>query len=140
MSGAPPPSPGRAPPPDQPRVLISLQERDANGLPLYSTLMDNIIAGRAAVANLNVTAEGMLQMQYAKALLTKAVEKQVAGADSRRRMYSPSSGSRAASSSRPSMANTLNCPPPEPLQLQPQAAHTELSTNDPRPTNNMVAA
>src|SRR3954471_795942 len=55
-------------------------------------------------------------------------------------MYSRSSCSRAASSGRPMVANTPNCPPPEPLQLQHRPAHVALSTNDPRPANNFVAA
>src|SRR3954469_6147267 len=55
-------------------------------------------------------------------------------------MYSRSSGSRAASSGRPMAENTLNCPPPEPLQLQHRYANAALSTNDPRPANNFVAA
>src|SRR4051812_19937601 len=49
-----PPPPGHAPPRDQPRIVVSSRERDANGLPLFSTLMDNVIASRAAVDNINV--------------------------------------------------------------------------------------
>jgi len=74
VTGAPPPPIGRAPPPDQPRIIISPQDRNTNGLPLYFTLMDNVIVGHAAVANLDIQGEGMLQVQYAKALLARAVE------------------------------------------------------------------
>src|SRR3954469_25616810 len=102
--------------------------------------MDNVVASRAIVDSIQVTCEGALQIQYAKALLAKAVEEQNAGADSQGRMYSRSSGSRAASSGHPMVASTLNCPPPEPLQLQHRPAHVALSTNDPRPANNFVAA
>ncbi len=55
-------------------------------------------------------------------------------------MYSRSLGSRATLIGRPMAANTLNCPPPEPLQLQHRPTHAELSTNDPRPANNLVTA
>ena len=37
-------------------------------------------------------------------------------------------------------ANTLNCPPPEPLQLQHRPTNAALSTNDPRPATNFVDA
>ena len=77
--------------------------------------MDNLVAGRAAADNITATGDGALQIQYVRALLAKAVEQQNAGADSQGRVYSRSSGSRAASSGRPAAANTLNCPPPEPL-------------------------
>src|SRR3954466_2513241 len=102
--------------------------------------MDNVVASRAAVDNITVTGEGALQIQYAKALLAKAVEQQNTGADSQGCMYSCLSGSSAASSGRPMVANTLNCPPPEPLQLQHRPAHAALPTNTPRPANNFVAA
>src|SRR4051812_28276686 len=55
-------------------------------------------------------------------------------------MYSRSSGSRASSSGRPMATNTLNCRPPEPLQLQHRPANAALSTNDRRPATNFVAA
>src|SRR3954469_23151956 len=63
--------------------------------------MDNVVASRAIVDSIQVTCEGALQIQYAKALLAKAVEQQNAGANSQGRVYSRSSGSRAASSGRP---------------------------------------
>src|SRR3954470_15869848 len=98
--------------------------------------MDNLVAGRAGADNITATGDGALQIQYVKALLAMAIEQQNAGSDSQGRMYSRSSGSRAASSGRPLAANTLNCPPPEPLQLQHRPANAALSTNDPgqRPT------
>ena len=77
--------------------------------------MDNLVAGREAADNITATGDGALQIQYARALLPKAVEQQNAGADSQGRMYSRSSGSRAASSGRPLAANTLNFLPSEPL-------------------------
>src|SRR3954466_8244401 len=107
--GAPPP-PNRTPPRDQPRIVVSSRERDANGLPRFSTPMDNLVAGRAAADNITATGDGALQIQYIKALLAKAVEQKHAGINSQGRMYSRSSGSRAASSGRPLGANTLNCP------------------------------
>src|SRR3954470_11917233 len=105
--GAPPP-PNRTPPRDQPRIVVSSGERDANGLPLFSTPMDNLVAGRAAADSITATGDGALQIQYVRDLLAKAVEQQNAGADSQGRVYSRSSGSRAASSGRPAAANTLN--------------------------------
>ena len=66
--------------------MVSSRERDANGLPLFSTPMDNLVAGRAAVDNIATTGEGTLQIQYAKALLAKVVEQQNAGIDSQGRM------------------------------------------------------
>ena len=102
--------------------------------------MDNLVAGRAAADSITTTGDGALQIQYVRALLAKAVEQQRAGADSQGRVYSRSSGSRAASSGRPEAANTLNCPPPEPLQLQHRPTNAALSTNDPRPATNFVAA
>ena len=59
-NGTPPPPPGCTPPPNQPRIMISVQERDANGRPLFSTPMDNVITSRDAVDNINVTGEGAL--------------------------------------------------------------------------------
>ena len=94
-NGAPPP-PNRAPPRDQPQIVVSSRERDANGLPLFSTPMDNLVAGRAAADNITATGDGALQIQYVRALLAKAVEQQNAGVDSQGRVYSRSSGSRAA--------------------------------------------
>src|SRR3954470_15278197 len=127
-NGAPPP-PNRAPPRDRAQIRVSSRERDANGLPLFSTPMDNLVAGRAAADNITATGDSALQIQYVRALLAKAVEQQNAGADSQGRVYSRSSGSRAASSGRPAAANTLNCPPPERLQLQHRPANAALSTN-----------
>ena len=77
--------------------------------------MDNVVASLALVDNINITRKGTLQIQYAKALLAKAVEQKNAGADSHGRMYSRSLGSRVASSGRPMVAKTLNFPPPKPL-------------------------
>src|SRR3954463_1127504 len=97
--GAPPP-PNRTPPKDQPWIVVSSRERDANGLPLFSTPMDKLVAGRAAADNISATRGRAVQIQYVRALLAKAVEQQNAGADLQGRVYSRSSGSRAASSGR----------------------------------------
>jgi hypothetical protein len=51
-------------------------------LPLFSTIMDNVIAIQATVTDLNPAAEGAQQINYIKALVTKAVEQQQAHCDS----------------------------------------------------------
>ena len=62
--------------------------------------MDNVFSMQAAIANLTQVSEGAVQINYAKALVEKAVEQQVAACDSRGRMYSRTSTSHAASSAR----------------------------------------
>ena len=79
--------------------------------------MDNVIAIQAAIADLQPVGEGTMQINYAKALVDKAVAQQVAACDSRGRMYSRSSASRAVSSAarraaEATVANIQNCPPP----------------------------
>src|SRR3954464_11337654 len=103
--------------------------------------MDNVLAMQAAIANLDPAGEHVDQINYAKALLNKAVEQQVAASDSRGRIYSRTSSSRAASSARRaaerSIANRQHNPPPEP-QLRITAP--AISTNEPRPVRRDDAA
>ena len=75
--------------------------------------MDNVIAIQAAIADLNPVGEGALQINYAKALVEKAVTQQQAAYDLRGRMYSRSSGSRAVSSAtqRAGKGTIVNVPP-----------------------------
>src|SRR3954453_3455298 len=118
-ANGPPPQPQpnqERPPPPEPEV------DPVTNLPLYSTPMDNVLAMQAAIANLDPAGEHGDQINYAKALVNKAVEQQVAAHDSRGRIYSRTSSSRAASSAtrraaEGTVANRQNCPLPEP-QLQ----------------------
>src|SRR3954466_473486 len=109
--------------PNQERPAPRKPEVDpVTNLPLYSTPMDNVLAMQAAIANLNPAGEHADQINYAKALVNKAVEQQVATRDSHGRIYSRTSSSRAASSAarraaEGTVANRQNCPPQE-LQLQ----------------------
>jgi hypothetical protein len=80
--------------------------------------VDNIVGAQVALANLDDTAEGGLNIQYAKALVAKALEQQYVAQDSQGRFYSHSSASRAASS----------------------AAHSTNNPVDPHPLRAMVAA
>ena len=93
--------------------------------------MDNVIAIQAAIADLNPVGEGALQINYTKALVDQAIAQQQAACDSRGRMYSRSSGSRAASSAaRRAGEGTIVNAPPAPQQQQPAIAY---STNEPCP-------
>jgi hypothetical protein len=49
-------------------------EVDVNGLPLHSSLPDNVAAAQAALANLPNTREGAIFVQHAEALVAKALE------------------------------------------------------------------
>src|SRR4051812_20290359 len=122
------------PPRDQPRIVVSSRERDANGLQLFSTPMDNLVAGRAAADSITATGDGALQIQYIRALLAKAVEQQKAGADSQGRVYSRSSGSRAAAQRRqtPSTArHQSHCS----SNTDPRTRHSPPTTPGRRPTS-----
>jgi hypothetical protein len=77
--GAPPPPPP-PPPPNQQRV--PQQEVDANGLPLHSSPMENVVAVQVAVQGLNPTDEDAVNIRYCQALIAKSVEQQYAHADS----------------------------------------------------------
>jgi hypothetical protein len=105
--------------------------------------MDNVIAIEAAIADLQPEGDDALKINYAKALVAKAVAQQAAAVDSRGRMYSRSSVSRAASSAArhagdATVANLQNCPPPQPRQQQVAPA---LSINNgPRPERRFTAA
>ena len=79
--GAPPP-PSRPPPANQLRITVAPAEFDANGLPIFSTPMDNVMAGEAALAQLVADGEGGPTVQYASNLLRKAREQQLAGCNS----------------------------------------------------------
>src|SRR3954467_8677121 len=96
--------------------------------------MDNVLAMQAAIANLDPTGEHADQINYAKALVNKAVEQQVVASDSRGRIYSRTSSIRAASSAwraaERTVANRQNCLPPEPQLRLKGPAH---STNEPCP-------
>src|SRR4051812_17178623 len=134
----PPPQPQpnqERPPPPEPEV------DPVTNLPLYSTPMDNVLAMQAAIANLDPVGEHADQINYAKALLNKAMEQQAAASDSRSRIYSRTSSSRAASSARRaaerSIANRQHNPPLEPQLRITAPAH---STNEPRPVRRDVAA
>src|SRR3954466_2036724 len=130
-------------PPNQERPAPPELEVDhVTNLPLYSTPMDNVLAMQAAVSNLDPAGEHADQINYAKALVNKAVEQQVAASDSRGRIYSRTSSSRAASSAarraaEGTVANRQNFPLPEP---QLQLAAPAYSTNKPHPIRRAVAA
>src|SRR3954452_17386633 len=84
-ANGPPPQPQpnqERPPPLEPEV------DPVTNLPLYSTPMDNVLAMQAAIANLDPAGEHADQINYAKALVNKAVEQQAAASDSRGRIYS----------------------------------------------------
>jgi hypothetical protein len=68
-------------------------------MPLYSMLMDNIIASVAALANIDPTTDNTLEIAYAKNLLNKCIQHQRDSCDSHGWVYSRSLGSRAASTS-----------------------------------------
>src|SRR4051812_17385153 len=89
----PPPQP----PPNQERPAPPEPVVDPiTNLPLYSTPMDNFLAMQATIANLDPAGEHADQINYAKALVNKAVEQQVTASDSCGRIYSRTSSSRAA--------------------------------------------
>ena len=74
-AAAPPPPP---PPPEQPRANPPppppVREIDpVTQLPLFSTPMDNVIAIEAAIADLQPEGDDALKINYAKALVAKAV-------------------------------------------------------------------
>jgi hypothetical protein len=64
--------------PKQPRwAMPPNREVDpVTNLPLLSTPMDNVVASQAAVDQLAATGADALQINYVKALITKAVEQQ----------------------------------------------------------------
>jgi hypothetical protein len=67
------------PPRENPEQLLTNpplnQDVDpVTNLPLFSTPMDNVIAAQAAVDSLEATGANALQINYAKALVAKAVE------------------------------------------------------------------
>ena len=101
--------------------------------------MDNVVAAQATLAHLDDTGADAVYIQHTKALVAKALEQQYAAQDSRGRLYSRSSASRAASSAAAhanrAVANVNNCPPPE-----PRAAHSTNNPVEPRPARAMVAA
>ena len=135
-TGAPPPPEGR-PPAGQPRMTHHARELDANGLPLWSTPMDNVIAGAASLATVPAQGEHALQISYAQNCLAKVLQQQAEGRDSEGRCYTRSTNSRAASSGN-RLANRQNCPPPQPRpqqarQDQPQPDGAANSSNGPRP-------
>jgi hypothetical protein len=107
--------------------------------------MDNVIAIQAAIGSLTPTGADAMHIQYAKALVAKAVEQQVAECDSRGHMYSRSSAIRAASSApkpaaNPTVANVQNCPPPQPRQQQLQPAPALSTNNGLRPPRNLYTS
>jgi hypothetical protein len=95
--------------------------------------MDNVIAGAAALANVQAEGPHALQISYAQSCLAKVLAQQAAGVDSEGRCYTRSTNSRAASSGN-QVANRQNCPPPQQAQVvQPQANGPVINSNDPRP-------
>jgi hypothetical protein len=62
---APPPPP---PPPPEGRPAPRV-EVNANGLPLHSSLADNVAAAQAVLAKLPETGDGAILVQHAKALV-----------------------------------------------------------------------
>jgi hypothetical protein len=133
--------------PEQPRITGPEQPRQATppnrevdpitNLLLFSTPMDNIVAAQAAVDQLAATGTDALQINYVKALVTKAVEQQQAQCDSQGRMYTRSTASRAASSAaRHAITVANNGPDPRQCQVIP----THSTTNQPRPQHQLVAA
>jgi hypothetical protein len=98
-----------------------MREVNENNLPLYTMPMDNITTSAAALANIDPTADNTLEIAYAKNLLNKYIQQQRDSCDSHGRVYSRSSGSRAASTGNRAIiatatvapdANLQNCPPP----------------------------
>jgi hypothetical protein len=59
-----------------------MREVNNNNLPLYSMLMDNVIAGAAALANFEPQGDDTLHIAYAKNLLDKCIQQQRDGCDS----------------------------------------------------------
>jgi hypothetical protein len=103
--------------------------------------MDNVIAIQTAINGLEATGAGALQINYVKALITKAVEQQHAHCDSQGRMYPHSTASRLASSAAQhatdrTVANVNNGPSPG----QQQRLGPTYSSKEPHPKCQMVAA
>jgi hypothetical protein len=118
-AGAPEPPPNANPPPAQPRIFLATREVDENNMTLYTMPMDNIIASAAGLGNIDPTADNTFEITYAKNLLNKCIQQQRDGYDSHGRVYSRSSGSRAASTGNCAIiaaattapaANVQNCP------------------------------
>jgi hypothetical protein len=53
---------------------LATREFDDNNLLLYSTLMDNIIAGASALANIDLAVNNTLEITYTKNLLNKCIQ------------------------------------------------------------------
>jgi hypothetical protein len=109
--------------------------------PLYTTPMDNIIASAAALANVDPAADNTLEITYANNFINKCIQQQD-GFDSHGRVYSRSSGSRAAPTGNQAIvtataaapaANLQNCPPLRQVQQQnqPRNNHSAYSSNEP---------
>jgi hypothetical protein len=99
---------------------LATREVNDNNLLLYSTLMENIIAGSSALANIDLAVNNTLEIMYTKNLLNKCIQQQQDGCDSHGWVYSRSSSNRAASTGNRAVAaapavNLQNCPPLDPV-------------------------
>jgi hypothetical protein len=93
---------------------LALREVDDNNLPLYSMLMDNIIAGAVTVANIDPQADNTLHITYAKNLLNKCIQQLQDGFDSLGQVYSRPSSNRATSTGN---RHHCRCPRCQPAKL-----------------------
>ncbi|XP_071681565.1 uncharacterized protein [Lolium perenne] len=81
---------GEPPPPPPPGGRQAPRaEVDANGLPLHSSLADNVAAAQAALTNLPEMGDGAIFVQHAKALVAKALEQHGTGRHSTKHRVEP---------------------------------------------------
>jgi hypothetical protein len=141
-AGASQPPPNANPTLGQPRIFLATREVTENNMLQETTPMDNIIASAAALTSIDPTADNTLGIAYAKNLLNKCIQQQGDSCDSHGRVYSRSSGSRAASTGNRTIiaaataapaANLQNYPPPGQVQPQGQPRNDQpvYSSNEP---------